>query len=138
MMSPQDLHEFFSYDEETGEFFWCEREPHHFGSASGNAELRCEQFNRRHAGMPCLNRLMSGSYSELIDGVRYTAHRVAWAMTHGYWPDRLFHINRDKSDNRLRNLSEDHPHARSALDAQSRSGHRSGMEEDYSDWDIEI
>lgn len=34
------------------------------------------------------------------------AHRIAWALTYGYWPRELDHINRDKGDNRLSNLRE--------------------------------
>lgn len=35
----------------------------------------------------------------------YMAHRVAWAMHHGEWPDGIVdHINRVKTDNRIENL----------------------------------
>jgi hypothetical protein len=32
------------------------------------------------------------------------AHRLAWAMTYGVWPEYIDHINGDRSDNRLMNL----------------------------------
>jgi hypothetical protein len=38
-------------------------------------------------------------------GKIYKAHRLAWLLTHGEWPDGLIdHINGDKHDNRLHNL----------------------------------
>lgn len=39
------------------------------------------------------------------DGRLLLAHRVAWAIYHGAWPDRIVdHINHDKLDNRIQNL----------------------------------
>ena len=37
-------------------------------------------------------------------GRNFFAHRVAWAMTHGVWPDNVDHINGDRKDNRMENL----------------------------------
>ena len=34
----------------------------------------------------------------------YLAHRVAWYLTHGEWPEQIDHINRDRSDNKIENL----------------------------------
>ena len=39
-----------------------------------------------------------------IDGKTYYAHRLAWFYVHNEWPDEIDHINRNKSDNRIRNL----------------------------------
>lgn len=41
-----------------------------------------------------------------IDGKKYYAHRLAWLYMHNYWPSRLDHVNRLKSDNRIQNLRE--------------------------------
>ena len=42
-----------------------------------------------------------------IDGRRYYAHRVAWAIHFGYWPAKsIDHVNHDRQDNRLCNLRE--------------------------------
>lgn len=51
-------------------------------------------------------------------GKNIRAHRAVWAMAHGYWPDSLDHINRDKLDNRLSNLRETDP---------VRNGHNKGI-----------
>lgn len=40
-----------------------------------------------------------------VDGKRYLAHRVAWLMVHGEWPENLIdHKNGIKSDNAIENL----------------------------------
>ena len=36
----------------------------------------------------------------------YAAHRLAWFMTFGYWPEHIDHINGVRDDNRLCNLRE--------------------------------
>lgn len=42
-----------------------------------------------------------------VDGKQYYAHRIAWHLFHGKWPEgSLDHINGDKDDNRLVNLRE--------------------------------
>lgn len=40
-------------------------------------------------------------------GQLYMAHRVAWALHYGNWPEyTIDHINRDPSDNRIENLRD--------------------------------
>ncbi|VTP12661.1 hypothetical protein PUATCC27989T_00473 [Phytobacter ursingii] len=76
------------YIEETGEFFWKETKS---------------------------NRAVKGSLAGCTDGDGYRiirigrvglrAHRIAWLMVYGDWPDDdIDHINRVKSDNRISNL----------------------------------
>jgi len=35
---------------------------------------------------------------------RIFVHRIAWALTHSYWPDEIDHINGVTTDNRIINL----------------------------------
>jgi hypothetical protein len=40
-----------------------------------------------------------------VDGIRMKAHRIAWAIHYGEWPEaEIDHINRNKDDNRIENL----------------------------------
>lgn len=42
-----------------------------------------------------------------LNGVRYKAHRLAWYLHYGKWPEKdIDHVNRNKSDNRIENLRE--------------------------------
>ena len=42
-----------------------------------------------------------------IDRRVYGAHRLAWLVTHGRWPDgAIDHVNGDRCDNRIANLRE--------------------------------
>lgn len=39
-----------------------------------------------------------------MDNKLYLAHRLAWFMTHGVWPEEIDHIDGNPSNNRLENL----------------------------------
>lgn len=57
------------------------------------------------AGSVAGSRHHSGYITVFVCGKYYTAHRLAWFYTHGYFPDlEIDHINRVRSDNRLSNL----------------------------------
>lgn len=48
-----------------------------------------------------------GYISIRVDGELYLAHRLAWFYVHGVWPSVwLDHEDRDKTNNRLKNLRE--------------------------------
>jgi hypothetical protein len=59
---------------------------------------------RSMAGMVAGSKRRDGYRKLLVDRVEYFAHRVAWLLHHGEWPDEVDHINGDPSDNRMINL----------------------------------
>jgi hypothetical protein len=86
----RELRETLSYNPETGVFTWLKWRGAHAkaGSEAGATD------SKGHRQIRFKMRL-------------YLAHRLAWVMTHGRWPDReIDHINRNRSDNRLSNLRE--------------------------------
>lgn len=84
------LHELFSYDPETGLLTRKIAQQHQpAGKIAGRRGDR------------------QGHLACNMDGVRIYAHRIAWAMHYGAWPERqIDHINRIPSDNRIANLRQ--------------------------------
>ena len=63
-----------------------------------------------------------------ILGRKYLAHRLAWLMHHGHWPElEIDHINRDRADNRISNLrqvSKAENQFNTGIKADNTSGYR--------------
>lgn len=63
-----------------------------------------------------------------IKGKQYRAHRLAWLMTYGEWPNKhIDHINCNRSDNRICNLrlcSQEQNLANSRKPAKNSSGYK--------------
>lgn len=76
------------YCKETGDFTWKMISKYHIektGSIAGT-----------------INPL--GYRKITVCGKTYSAHRLAWMMTFGYWPEVIDHINGNPTDNRIENL----------------------------------
>lgn len=87
VISIDRLKQVFDYSPETGVFTWKEKTNRRIvvGSKAGS----------KHAA----------GYTVLcLDGVNVLAHRAAFAIVHGYWPEIVDHINRDPTDDRACNL----------------------------------
>ena len=87
-VSVEKLRELLDYDPETGVLKW-----------------KKTVNSRAVKGSPAGNLDPSGYVKLRIAGVLLRAHRVAWAIHHGVWPDdEIDHRNRVRNDNRIGNL----------------------------------
>lgn len=56
-----------------------------------------------------------GYLQTMVKGKTYRVHRLAWFLYYGKWPELyLDHINRIKTDNRIKNLRECNPYLNAA------------------------
>lgn len=85
-MDIQKLKQLVRYDPETGKVF----------SAVDRWRLK--------AGDELCKGQNSGYKHFEMQGIRYAVHRVAFAITYGYIPDNIDHINGITTDNRIANL----------------------------------
>ena len=103
MMDIALLQALLSYNSETGSLTWKHRVATLFPSVrAANA------WNARYAGQPAFTTDGPTGYKTgHIFRKTYMAHRVAWAVSNGVWPDHeIDHISGVRWDNRLVNLRD--------------------------------
>lgn len=92
--------ECLNYISAVGRFVWKVRPRNHFSSDRG-----CKGFNTRLAGNTAGHHRKDNYVHIIIDNKAYKAHRLAWLLFHGAWPDgQIDHIDGDSSNNRIDNL----------------------------------
>jgi hypothetical protein len=93
------LHKRLRYDPETGKLFWkdCDEMPNF--------------FRAQRSGKEAMTAMDRGGYLiGKINRKTFKAHRVAWAIQTGRWPqNHIDHINGVRCDNRFVNLQESSP-----------------------------
>ena len=88
MITKERLHELFIYNPEAGTFT---RKTNHYKAKAGAV-----------AGYTCPRGYVQIS----VDGIGYRAHRLAFLYMEGRLPKLIDHVDRNKSNNRWKNLRE--------------------------------
>lgn len=98
-ITPELCRQLLRYEPETGRLFWLPRSRDYFAT-----DRSCNVWNSRFAGKEAMTATSRGYRIGMIANVMVKAHRVAWAIEYGEWPEVIDHINGDPSDNRIENL----------------------------------
>jgi hypothetical protein len=104
------LHSLLDYDPTTGVFKW-----------------RVNRAGNALQGQTTGSVNTTGYIQIKLNGVKYSAHRLAWLYVHGAWPEfDLDHVNRDRQDNRIVNLRKA-TRAQNCQNQKQRSDNTSGV-----------
>jgi hypothetical protein len=107
IITPKSLRKLLSYDKKSGLFYWKKRTSNQKYDNFQISEEICKSWNTRFAGKQAFTgKFNTGYHHSAIFKKKILAHRAAWAITYGYWPSTIDHINGDRSDNRIENLRE--------------------------------
>ena len=95
------------YEPETGLFFHKPRPIEMFTATAHHTQLwNFKRWNTNYANRQTFTLPHTEGYVRgKINGRYYLAHRMAWFLTHGEWPENdIDHFNGLRNDNRLSNL----------------------------------
>lgn len=128
-ITPAALRMVLTYSPERGKLHWLRRPVWLFpGTPRRDAESCAGLWNGRYAGKEAFIWLRSdGYYGGSVFDVKLLAHRVAWALHFGEWPEgQIDHENGCKTDNRLENLRVV-SNAENAMNSKLREDNKSGI-----------
>ncbi|AIX48826.1 hypothetical protein PSNIH1_00390 [Pantoea sp. PSNIH1] len=96
------LNECLIYCPETGVFTWKQRPEGHFNNLRSLNAWNARNSNKQAGAITKL-----GYIAISINNKLFFAHRLAWFMHYGFWPQhQIDHINRNKQDNSIDNLRD--------------------------------
>lgn len=99
-VTPDILRTLLDYDPQAGTLTWKQRDATWFKS-----EAAMRGWNTRFAGKIAGTFNVCSGYRIVAVLAQYIyAHRIAYAMHHGEWPEITDHINGIRDDNRIANL----------------------------------
>jgi hypothetical protein len=114
------------YCPETGDLFWKYRPIEMFEDGDNSAIHACRAWNANWAGTKIRSPNFYGYYRCAIDRQRYMAHRIAWLIYYGRWPNGCIdHKNGVRTDNRIANLF-DVSHAENQQNLPLRKNSKTG------------
>lgn len=121
--SPEILRELLNYEPSTGKLYWKPRPVDMF-----RREMDFKTWNTRFANKEAFTAKRKDGYLKgTLLGSVYYAHRVAWAVHYGEWPEDLIdHINMNTSDNRIDNLRAS-SHSENMRNTRRLSSNTSGV-----------
>lgn len=112
--SPKTLRQLLNYNPENGKFLWRHRDRTFF-----NSDRAQRSWNSRFAGAEAFTAKGRQGYFSMVCGKNILAHRAAFAMVHGFWPDsQIDHIDGNRFNNSAHNL-------RNATPSQNRANTKS-------------
>lgn len=127
--SPELLRKLLRYDPETGKLFWVARNAEFFTNTNRRSASHAQtQWNERYADQEAFTAFDGHGYlMGRIFKKPYKAHRVAWAIVNGEWPNgQIDHLNGNRSDNRLKNLRQV-DQSENNKNSKKRSNNKSGV-----------
>ena len=131
-ITPDFLKSVLTYDPFSGFLTWKPRPREMFPSDGA-----FKTWNSRFSGANALSCVAETGYLHgRILGIGFLAHRVAWAIHSGRWPDHeIDHLNGNRKDNSILNLREVCP-AENRKNTRLRSDNTSGACGVYWDKDL--
>lgn len=104
-ISPELLKKLLRYEPETGKLFWLKRTSDMFESGKLPAQHRCNIWNSKYAGKEAFCIDGNGYITGKIFNTYLKAHRVAWALFYGEFPnEQIDHIDGNRANNKISNL----------------------------------
>lgn len=127
-ISVESLNKMVDYDRNTGLMTWKVAPPDIFEAKGNKTKLgMCITWNKITNGGPAFNRDSGNGYlMGTLLGKNYKAHRVAYAIHTGDWPEgEVDHIDGDRRNNKpenLRDVSKSVNQRNCAVSANNTSG----------------